>query len=581
MSSKKDILIRGLKNRDENMRLVKWMLQVVSPYYRYIFFVFMISVVSMVISYAGTIIGKYVVDDATSGDINFRNMAIMCATTLVSILFSVGSSILGSYISEKFSFTIRQQFYTDIQRSVWLRISKFHSGDLVTRLTSDIASLAEGMITLLPRTLLTFVQLLISFLILFYYDKSIALFALIIGPIGAVCLFFFRERYKKYQTALRECESDYRSFMQESLSSLTVMKTFRQETANEQRMEGLKQRRLDLILKNTALGSAMSAVLRIVYSAGYVITFCWGAYRISTGRITYGTLTIFITLVSQVQGSVSGLAGIIPQVYNMLISSKRITEVAGLEKEVYTGREDVPSKVGLEVRDVTFAYDREPVLRDLDFTVAPGEKIGVVGPSGAGKTTLVRMLLALTTPQSGEICYLTDGVPEAATPDVRRFISYVPQGNTLMTGTIADNLRIGLKDATREDMLRALTLASARDFVEALPDGLETVLSEKSGGISEGQAQRIAIARALIGDKPIVILDEATSALDEATESVILKSITDELKQKTCFIITHRRSMLQYCDRVLSLNEHGEMTMRAAPCKEEAEAEETETEEAD
>ena len=555
------------------MRLVKWMLQVVSPYYRYIFLVFMISVVSMVISYAGTIIGKYVVDDATSGEINFRNMAIMCATTLVSILFSVGSSILGSYISEKFSFTIRQQFYNDIQRSVWLRISKFHSGDLVTRLTSDIASLSEGMITLLPRTLLTFVQLLISFLILFYYDKSIALFALIIGPIGAVCLFFFRERYKKYQTELRECESDYRSFMQESLSSLTVMKTFRQENANEQRMEGLKQRRLDLILKNTALGSAMSAVLRIVYSAGYVITFCWGAYRISTGRITYGTLTIFITLVSQVQGSVSGLAGIIPQIYNMLISSKRITEVAGLEKEVYSGREDLPSKVGLEVRDVTFAYDREPVLRDLDFTVAPGEKIGVVGPSGAGKTTLVRMLLALTTPQTGEICYLADGVPEAATPDVRRFISYVPQGNTLVTGTIADNLRIGLKDATQEDMLRALTLASAKDFVEALPDGLGTVLSEKSGGISEGQAQRIAIARALIGDKPIVILDEATSALDEGTESVILKNITDELKQKTCFIITHRRSMLQYCDRVLSIDSNGKMTMRDAPRAEEAAAE--------
>ena len=565
MSSKKEILIRGLKHRDENLRLVKWMLRVVAPYYRYIICVFLISVVSMVISYGSTIIGKYVVDDATSGVINLRNMAIMCATTFVSILISVGSSILGSYISEKFSFSIRQQFYSDIQRSLWLRISKFHSGDLVTRLTSDIGSLADGMINLLPRTLLTFVQLLISFLILFHYDRSIALFALIIGPIGALCLFFFRERYKKYQTELRECESEYRSFMQESLGSLTVMKTFRQEGVNDRRMEGFKKRRLDLILKNTTLGSAMSAVLRIVYSAGYVITFCWGAYRISTGRITYGTLTIFITLVSQVQGSVSGLAGIIPQIYNMLISSKRITEVAGLEKEVYTGREDQPARVGLEVDHVTFAYDKRPILQDLDFSVAPGEKIGIVGPSGAGKTTIIRMLLALTTPQAGEIRYLADGVAEPATPDVRRFISYVPQGNTLMTGTIAENLRIGRADATREEMLNALALASARDFVEQLPEGLDTVLSEKSGGISEGQAQRIAIARALIGDKPIVILDEATSALDEGTESVILRNITDELKQKTCFIITHRRSMLQYCDRVLSLNEKGEMTMSDAP----------------
>ena len=568
MSNEKEILKRGLKNRDENLRLIRWMLRVVRPYYRYVICVFCISIVSMLISYGSTILGKYVVDDATTGVIDVRNMALMCAATVVSIAIGVGSSIIGSYIGEKFSFTIRQQFYNDIQRSVWLNVSKFHSGDLVTRLTSDIGALADGLLGMLPRTILTFVQLGVAFFILFHYDRPIALFALVIGPVGAICMLLFRKRYKKYQTALRECESDYRSFMQESLSSLTVVKTFRQEDANEAKMEGLKRRRLNLVMKNTTLGSVMGAVMRLVYSAGYVIAFCWGAYRISTGDISYGTLTIFITLVSQVQGSISGLAGVIPQLYNMLISAKRIVEVAGLPKETYGGKTDVPKHVGVRMENVSFAYEKEPVLRELSFAVAPGEKIAVVGPSGVGKTTLIRLLLALTKPQDGAIRYETENGEESASPDARRFVSYVPQGNTLISGTIADNLRVGLREASPEEMMNALRLACADRFVKKLPDGLEAVLSEKSGGISEGQAQRIAIARALIGEKPVLILDEATSALDEATEAAILKNVAGELKDKTCFIITHRRSMLRYCDKVVSLQEDGAATVRAVEAPE-------------
>lgn len=567
MGRKKEILIKGFKNRDESFRLIKWMMQIVRPYARFVVYVFLISIVSLVISYMSTIIGKYVVDDATTGVINLRNIALMCAATLISILIGVGSSILGSYISEKFSFTIRQRFYNDIQRSVWQKISAFHSGDLVTRLTSDIGVLADGMISILPHTVLVLAQLAISFFILFHYDRSIALFALVIGPLGAICLIFFRERYKKYQTELRECESDYRSFMQESLAALTVVKTFQQEDANAARMESLRRRRLDLVLHNSALGAVMGAVMRIIYSAGYVISFCWGAYRISTGDITYGTLTIFITLVSQVQGSISSLAGVIPQVYNMLISSKRIVEVVGMEKEIYEGRTALPTQVGLKVTDMSFAYDRTKILRDVNFEVQPGEKVAVIGPSGAGKTTLIRLLLALTKPQTGTILYQTEIGPEPAAPDARRFLSYVPQGNTLMTGTIAENLRVGKADATEEEMWQALTLAAADSFVRKLPAGLETVLSEKSGGISEGQAQRIAIARALIGGKPIVIFDEATSALDAPTEAVILKNVTETLKNKTCFIITHRHSMLQYCDRVLSIDENGGMQIGDPPAK--------------
>lgn len=552
---------KHLKNKDETIRLTKWMVNVTKPYFRFIIYIFLISIVSMGISYAATIIGKYVVDDATTGDINFRNMAFMCGTTVVSILISIFSSIISSYINEKFSFSIRQQLFNDIQRSVWNKISKYHSGDLVTRLTSDTNSLADSLINILPSTVLTICQLCISFGILLYYDWQIAVFALLLGPIGAALMMFFRKKYKEYQTKFRESESEYRTFMQESLSDLTVVKTFRQENSNEETMEALKKKRLDLVIKNARLSSIMSAVMRLVFSIGYVVAFCWGSYRISRGDITYGTLTVFITLVGRVQGSVSGIAGIFPEIYRMLVSAKRISEVTEIEKEVYEGIAEIPKSVGVELSDVSFAYDEKYIVRNVNLSVNGGEIVAVVGPSGAGKTTIIRMLLAMTTPQKGRIHYILDGKEtEKASPDSRRFISYVPQGNTLKTGTIAENLLVGKTDATEEEMRRALKMAAADSFVDKLPDGLESAVSEKSVGLSEGQAQRIAIARALIGEKPLLILDEATSALDEESESRVLKNITDNLDGITCFIITHRRSMLRYCDRVIELDEDGNIT---------------------
>ena len=413
---------------------------------------------------------------------------------------------------------------------------------------------------MLPQIILVTFQFIISFAILFHYDRSMAVIAVIIGPLGTVFSVLLRKRYKYYQLKLRENESEYRSFIQESLYNLTLTKSFRLEDKNNETIESFRKERLKLIFKGTRLNVIMTSASKLVYSIGYVVAFCWGAYRISNGLITYGTLTVFITLVSQVQGSIGGMIGIIPQIYSMLISGKRVYEIAELEKEEYSNNKSIPKNIDVHINGVTFAYEKDKVLNNISFDVQRGSKVGIIGHSGSGKTTLNRLLLGLIKPDRGEIVYSFENGEEIASADSRRFISYVPQGNTLISGTIADNLRVGNENADYQMMTDALKTVDAWDFVSQLPKGLNTTLFEKSGGISEGQAQRIAIARALIAEKPILILDESTSALDERTESVVLGNITEKYKDITCFIITHRTSMLKYCDRVIKIGNDGTAT---------------------
>ena len=540
-----------------------WLFSQAGPYTKQLLVKLGISTFTLAMGFAGTIVSKYIIDATTSGSLNWTYVTYMILAAVFTILFSAVADIFDSYISEKFEFGMRCDMFNQIQTGVWNELSKYHSGDIVTRLTTDISTISSGLISIIPSAIIMGLRLLISFCILFYFDRWLAIFALFVAPIGAICALLYRKKYSYYYNKLRDTESSYRTFMQESLSNIAVIKTFQLEADNMNYMKNIRSERMSLVMSSSRLSALMSAFISLVYRTAYVVAFCWSAYRISTGQITYGTMTVFLSLVSQVQGSISSLGSTIPELYRMLISARRITDIVDIQNEDYKDITSVPEQISVEIKDMTFAYDKKKnILEHLSLTVKPGDIVGIVGHSGAGKTTLIRLLLSLLKPDEGSVEYIDEnGNRENAQPASRRFISYVPQGNTLLSGSIAQNLRMGKKNASEEELWEALRMADADTFVMKTEDGLDTRLTEKAGGLSEGQAQRIAIARALIRNKPQLILDEATSALDEDTESRILSRITKSYG-KTIFIITHRRSMLRYCNRVIELGDDATATIR-------------------
>ena len=525
-----------------------------------------ISLVSMLFGLASSVASKYVVDAAIDVSTGFKieYVLLMLGTTVFAIILSVFTNIFSSYVNEKYCFSVRAKLFDRVQRGKWLEITKYHSGDMLSRLTGDVEAVAVNVLTIVPNVIVTALQLAIILIIVLSTDPVLALIGLIAGPLGAALALVFRKPFSKYQHDLRESQSEYYTFFQESLSNLGVIKSFELENRNSERFAEIRQRRQKIVMKSARLSSFMSATTRMIYSLAYVAAFSWCALQLQRGKYSYGTMTLFLSLVSQIQAAIGRLGGVIPKIYSTIVCARRVREITEKPSEKYVLQGHMPESVGLHMKDVSFTYEDATVLNNVSLDVAPNSKVGIVGSSGAGKTTLIRMLLALVSPDCGELQYLDEnGTPEDISPDSRRFISYVPQGNTLMTGTVRENLLVGDPDATDAQLWAALTLADAADFVRKDPRGLELPIKERSNGLSAGQAQRIGIARALLRSRPVLILDEATSALDEATERRIFERLSAE-SEKTCFIITHRSSMLRYCDYVLEVSDDGTICYRKA-----------------
>ena len=542
------------KDRDNQYKYAKWLMKYSKPYMGRITLMMAFSIISTVVSLWMVQISKNIIDNATGGN-KFVTLLIVYFCLMIAMqVVGIVSTLLSAILSEKFSFGIRKQIYDKIIRSHWMDVKRYHTGDLMTRLTSDAGAIADGIIGTIPNIIILFVELLMVFVTLFIYSPLLAVFAMLVAPVAALVSFFLGKKLKKLQIKVQESESNYRSFLQESLANLLVVKSFANEDYSVDRLTTLREERFKWVFKKTKMSIASSTVMSMTFQLGYIVAFAYGAWQISTGQITYGTMTVFLTLVNRVQSPIIGLAQQIPRVVSVLASAGRVIELQNIPVEERLPEVVTSDKIGVDIENLTFGYTDEIVLDNVSLNIKPGEFVAIIGESGIGKTTLLRIIMSFMGNYTGKVDFFDEnGLTDPANANTRRFISYVPQGNTLFSGTVRENIRMGKLDATDEEMWDALKLSAGYDFVKELPNGLYTVIGERGHGISEGQAQRIAIARAFVRKAPLLILDEATSALDENTEKEVIKGLQQLEPRPTCIVVTHRKSILAYCDREIKI----------------------------
>ncbi len=548
-------VIKLWKDRDNQYQYARWLMQYSRPYMGKISLMMFFDLMSTVVSLIMVALSKRIIDNATDGNPFIIMIVVYMALMVGMQIVSITSSLLSTMLSEHFSFGIRKQIYEKIIHSHWIDVKRYHTGDLMTRLTSDAGNIADGIIGTIPSIIKLFVELILVFFTLFAYSPLLAVFALIVAPVAAVTSWWFGRKLKKLQLKVQETEASYRSFLQESLANLLIVKAFANEDYSTDRLTQLRENRFKWVFKRTKMGLISSTVMSVAFQLGYIAAFAYGAVQISAKAITYGTMSVFLTLVNRVQSPIMQLAQQIPKVVSVLASAGRIMELQDMPLEERASGSLKVKQAGIDMEHLSFGYTAdEMVLDDVSLHIAPGEFVAIIGESGIGKTTLIRIIMSFVGNISGKVAFFNEkGDRQWANAATREFIAYVPQGNTLFSGTVRENIRMGNLNATQEEMYEALKLAAAYDFVQELPNGIDTVIGERGHGLSEGQAQRIAIARAFVRKSPFLILDEATSALDEATEQSVICGLRRIEPKPTCLIITHRKSILEYCDRELRI----------------------------
>ncbi|AKA67170.1 ABC transporter ATP-binding protein [Clostridium scatologenes] len=548
-----------MKLKDMYIR-IKWIFNQAKPALHYLVIIVILAAFSAAIGTYRAIVSKHLVDAATTLQKSKLLYVLMVfgACIIIDLIIKSSASIITAKFSVDISNNIRRSLYTKIMKTEWIKLSKYHSGDVLTRITSDVDAVTNMISTTIPSMISLSVLLIGSFIALLFMEPILALILIIISPGSILLSRFFSSRLKKMYLKSQKLESEYRSFLNESIQNIVIVKSFCLEMKNVNRLKNIQRNIVKITLSKTKLSMMANVILSLGYWSGYFLIFSWGSLKLLRGTTTFGTLTAMTQLIGNIQGPVSGLASLLPSAMSALASTERIMELEGLNTDDnYSIKKDIKA-VGIVYKSVYFNYKKNvTVLNNISLNINPSETIALIGPSGEGKTTFLYLLLALISPTKGHL-YIKDGSDKIdISASTRKFISYVPQGNTLFSGSIADNLRLGNPYATDEELKSAAKAAYAWEFIKDSPEGFNTKLGERGTGLSEGQSQRIAIARALLHKAPILILDEATSALDSETEVKVLKTIKNLKPVPTCIIITHRNTALKICDRVFKLeNNH-------------------------
>ena len=482
--------------------------------------------------------------------------AWMAGMLLGSAAMQAAASRIAAVINIRVQNGIQAEVYDRMLRTDWASLEQFRSGDLLNRLNTDVTSVSGGVTGLLPSFVTAAVQFLGSLMIILCYDPVMALIALIGAPLSVLCSRTLVRRMRSYNRRMKDISSEVMSFHEDSLRNLTSIKAFGIMDGFRDRMCAMQGKYRETYLdynRFSVIAGFVMSIVGLLVSAG---CFGWGVYRLWTHAISYGAMMMFLQLTTMLRSAFSSLIGLVPTAVSITTSAGRLMAIADLPEEPGAReRVSVPEPCTVELRDVTFAYPGgEPVLEHVDFRARPGEVVALTGASGEGKTTMIRLMLGLVRPEDGSVCLTgADGRCLPVTAATRTAFSYVPQGNTVFAGTIADNLRMVRPEATDAELIAALETACAYDFVRQLPDGIYARTGELGHGLSEGQAQRIAVARAVLRGAPVLLLDEATSALDEATEQRMLENLMHSGRVQTCVLITHRAATAERCPRRYTL----------------------------
>ncbi len=542
----------------------RWIFSYSKRYRWVIVFYILLGVFSTSMSLVASVASKHVIDIITGYQRD--KLGLMIAIMLGSAVFSLTFSNLINRVSARLSIDINNDIQADIFDQIidadWKAISEYSSGDLLNRFNTDVMTVSKNAITWLPSVIISVFNFIATFFVIWHYSKVMALLAFISAPIMLLMSKYFIRRQREFAAKTKEAHSEIMAFEVEtffnfdSIKSYGIMGTFgRRLREKQKKLRGIS---LDYNLFSIKTNVFMSVLGLIVqYAAfGYCLYLLWGQ------QITYGTMTLFLEQRGRLSTAFNNVVSIIPNFLTSSVSAHRIRELIDLPRERHIPESDelrAKAEDGFAVclEDVDFGYvEDKPVFREADFSAKPGEIVALVGPSGEGKTTMIRLFLGLIRPNAGRaFLRASDGSEVEMNADARFLFSYVPQGNALLSGTVAENLRMVKEDATDEQIEDALRIACAWDFVSKLPDGINSKLGERGRGLSEGQAQRVAIARAVLRDAPILLLDEATSALDVATERQVLRNIIQQRPNKTCIVTTHRPTVLNLCQRVYRLSE--------------------------
>ena len=540
----------------------KWIWGYTKRYRRAVWFYTILGVASSTLGLVSAVASKYSIDIITGYDSDhlWFIVTVMVASALVGLLLRSVTSRISTKISLRVNNDIQAQVFDRLLGADWRSLNAFASGDLLSRLSTDVGSVSSSAIRWLPDLIVTAYTFAATLAVILHYDWVMALLALASAPFLLLTSRRLIRGMRTHQQEVRQVGSRLMSYETETLHNLDAIKGFgitgRYGRGFRRRQEEFRRASLDYNL----FSIRTEILLSLLGSAVQMAAFGYCLYLLWSGKILYGTMTLFLSQGAKLSSAFNALVRTVPSFLSASVSARRIRDLYALEPEPVLPDDGLDSLASqgftVAVEDAGYAYvPHQPVLTHADFRAAPGETVALVGPSGGGKTTMIRLLLGLIRPAEGR-AYLqaADGRQVEVNAGLRRYFSYVPQGNTLLSGTIADNLRMVKPDASDAQLRAVLEAACAWDFVSAMDGGLDASVGEHGHGLSEGQAQRIAIARALLRDAPVLLLDEATSALDVATERTILRNLAARYPHKTCIVTTHRPTVISLCCRVYQVS---------------------------